>query len=138
MATPARAAPRARARPAQAAPRPRPRPEPQSRRRAARPRVAGGVLWIVVVAALLAGIVALNVAVLRLNMEVERLDAQKEKLVAENAALASEHSSLAAAGRIEAVAREKLGLVPPVQTTYVDLEGRKPADGTPTGAATGR
>ena len=53
------------------------RPQPRSRpaaRRQARPRVAGGVLWIVIVATLLAGIVALNVAVLRLNMQVEQLD----------------------------------------------------------------
>ena len=35
------------------------------RPRAARPRVAGGVLWIVLVAVLLAGIVAVNVAALR-------------------------------------------------------------------------
>ena len=94
----------------------RPRP-----RALARARVAGGVVSIVVVAALLAGIVALNVAVLRLNMEVERLDVQKERLLSENAALASELSTGAAAARIERLARRQLGLVEPAKTTYVHV-----------------
>jgi len=93
----------------------RPRPRP-----AARPRVAGGVLWIVVVAALLAGIVALNVAVLRLNMEVERLDGEKAKLDARNAAILAELSSTASVARIETAARNRLGLVEPAQTSYVN------------------
>ena len=100
------------------------RPRPVRRARAQR-RVAGGVVWIVVVAALLAGIVALNVAVLGLNVEVERLDAQAEKLEAENAALASEISRAGAAGRIEAAATAKLGLVPPVERTYVRLDRKR-------------
>jgi len=84
------------------------------------------VAWIVGVAALLAGIVALNVAVLRLNMEVERLDVQRDELVAGNEALASELSAAAAAGRTERLARAKLGLVAPTQTTYLELRsGRR-------------
>jgi cell division protein FtsL len=83
-----------------------------------------GVLWILVVAALLAGIVALNVAVLGLNMEVERLDVEKEKLKAENAVLSSELSSAAAAGRIEVLATRRLGLVDPIETTYVQLAAK--------------
>jgi cell division protein FtsL len=79
------------------------------------------VLWILVVGTLLAGIVALNVAVLGLNMEVERLDVEKERLKADNAVLSSELSSAAAAGRIESLATRRLGLVDPVQTTYVRL-----------------
>lgn len=78
-------------------------------------------------AALLAGIVALNIAVLRLNMEVERLDVQRDELVAQNDALASELSAAAAAGRIERLAAGKLGLVAPTQTTYLELEAdRRP------------
>jgi hypothetical protein len=80
------------------------------------------VAWILLVGALLAGIVALNVAVLGLNMEVERLDGQRDNLRAENAVVVSELSSAAAAGRIEALATRRLGLVPPVETTYVRLE----------------
>ncbi len=99
-------------------PAPRVAPTPRSRRQA-HPRVAGGVVWIVLVAVLLAGIVALNVAALRLNLEVQRLNEEKERLMTENAAGASELSSLAASARIEAMARRKLDLVAPAETTYV-------------------
>lgn len=128
LAAPAETRPRRAAQPRPARrPRPQARPQPRPRPRArSRPRVAGGVAWIVVVAALLAGIVALNVAVLRLNMEVERMDVQRDELVAGNEALASELSAAAAAGRIERLARGKLGLVPPTQTTYLELRsGRR-------------
>lgn len=106
-----RQAPRPRSRP-QAAPRPRPR---------TRPRVAGSVLWIAVVAGLLAGIVALNVAVLRLNVEVEELDRKRQAVVARKAELASDLSSAAAAGRVEGLAQSRLGLVAPEETTYVRI-----------------
>ncbi|MDQ3858359.1 MAG: septum formation initiator family protein [Actinomycetota bacterium] len=84
-----------------------------------RPRAAGGVLWIALVALLLVGIVALNVAVLRLNVDAQVLEARKDRLVAENAEAESELSSLAAAARIEEVARGSLGLVDSVETHYV-------------------
>jgi hypothetical protein len=73
------------------------------------------------VAALLAGIVALNVAVLRLGMEAERLDAEKQKLVASHDALESQLSRAAAAGRIEALATGKLGLERADAPTYLRL-----------------
>lgn len=79
------------------------------------------MVWIVLVAVLLAGIVAVNVAALRLNLESQDLEAQKEKLLGANAAAASELSGLAAASRIEQVAREELGLVEPAQVTYVRI-----------------
>jgi cell division protein FtsL len=109
-----------------------PQPRPQPARRPARPRtaprararplVAGGVLWIVVVAALLAGIVALNVTVLRLNVQVEQLDGQREKLASKRNALQTEISTAAAGGRIETAAVERLGLVAPESTTYLELK----------------
>jgi cell division protein FtsL len=116
--------------PAQAEPYRAPRPRPQPARRSARPRtaprtrplVAGGVLWIVVVAALLAGIVALNVAVLRLSVRVEQLDAQREDLAAKRDALQTELSTAAAGGRIEKVAVGRLGLGAPESTTYLELK----------------
>ena len=56
---------------------PRPTPATGAPRRAGAPRArgafAGGVVWIVAIAALLAGVVALNVAVLRLNVELDEL-----------------------------------------------------------------
>ena len=107
-----------------------PQPRPQPARRPARPRtaprarplVAGGLLWIVVVAALLAGIVALNVAVLRLNVQVEQLDGQRDKLASKQNALQTEISTAAAGGRIETAAVERLGLVAPDSTTYLELK----------------
>ena len=87
----------------------------------ARPRVAGSVAWIVVVATLLAGIVALNVAVLRLNMQSEELDVERAELIAKRDGLEAELSQAAAAGRIEAMAVNRYGLTEPVETTYVRL-----------------
>jgi len=109
-----------------------PQPRPQPARRPARPRtaprvrarplVAGGVLWIVVVAALLAGIVALNVAVLRLNVQVEQLDGQRDKLASQRDALQTKISTAAAGGRVETAAVERLGLGAPESTTYLELK----------------
>jgi cell division protein FtsL len=129
----ATAAARAQPRPsrrAQEQPRPRARPRPAPRRRAAaRPRLAGSVAWILVVAGLLAGIVALNVGVLRLNMEAERLEEQRNELVARGDALSAELSRSAAAGRVESIAVEKLGLARPNQTTYVRLARARASKG---------
>jgi cell division protein FtsL len=117
----ARAQPRPRRRP-QEQPQPRTTSRPTPRRRAAaRPRLAGSVVWILVVAGLLAGIVALNVGVLRLSLESERLEEQRNVLVARRDALSAELSRSAAAGRIESIALNRLGLVRPEQTTYVRL-----------------
>jgi cell division protein FtsB len=77
------------------------------------------------VTVLLAGIVALNVAVLGLNMQLERLGARKEKVQARNAEIDAELAGVAAAGRIEAAARGRLGLVAPLETTYVEVSRRR-------------
>jgi cell division protein FtsL len=94
---------------------PRPRPE-------RRPRVANGVLWILVIGLLLAGVVFMNVAVLRLNMKLDRLGRDRAQLQADTAALASDLSSAQAAARIQAQAHG-LGLVPAraSDTVYVNL-----------------
>jgi cell division protein FtsL len=103
---------------------PRATPRPSARRVARSKGVAGGVLWIVFVTALLAGVVALNVAVLRLNVELDSLAREKHELRAGNNELASRLAATEASGRIQALARKRLGLVPaePDQTTYVTLE----------------
>jgi outer membrane murein-binding lipoprotein Lpp len=103
---------------------------PQPARRPARPRsapraralVAGGVVWIIVVATLLAGIVALNVAVLRLNVQVQQLDAQRDELASKRDALQTQLSRAAAGGRVESAAVHRLGLVAPESTTYLELK----------------
>lgn len=80
-------------------------------------------MWIVVIAALLAGAVALNVAVLRSNLRLDDLGRQRAKLRAENAALASTLASANATARIQRLAHAKWGVVPadPALTEYVHL-----------------
>lgn len=82
-----------------------------------------GVFWIGIVAALLAGVVAMNVAVLRLNMKLDQLGRERADLRAQNAALSSQLSSAASAPRIQGLAAKRLGLVQatPDQTSYVTL-----------------
>ena len=102
--------------------RPRPAPRPEQRRRAQpRPRLAGSVAWILVVAVLLGGIVALNVGVLRLNMESERLEERRDELAGRGDVLQAELSRAAAAPRIEAMAVRRLGLIRPEDPVYIRL-----------------
>jgi hypothetical protein len=112
------AAPARGARPKQAA---RPR-----HRAASRPRLFGGIVWIVMLAALLGGIVALNVAVLQLNVRLQQANGGKADVRARNLALAGRLSSAGSAPQVASAAERKLGLVPaaPDQTTYVDLGAR--------------
>jgi cell division protein FtsL len=93
------------------------------RLRKRRSRLTGGVIWIVLLAVLLAGVVALNVAVLRLNMRYDKLGRTKVDLVAQNAELQSQLSSAAATQRIQQQARSQLGLVAanPDTTKYIRL-----------------
>ena len=107
---------------AQALPRPRPRRAPAARA-VARPRAFGGVLWIVVLGALLGGVVAVNVAVLQLNVRLDELGRERIQLRADNARLSSQLSSAGAAARIEAQAKQRLGLVQADanSTSYVQL-----------------
>ena len=100
-------------------PRPRPAPRVVKRQR----RLTGSVLWIGIVAALLAGVVAMNVAVLRLNMKLDSLARERANLRAQNAQLSSQLSSQASAPRIQGLAAKRLGLVQatPDQTSYLTL-----------------
>jgi cell division protein FtsB len=89
-----------------------------------RSRLTGGVLWIALIAILLAGVVALNVAVLRLNVRYDHLSRTKVDLVAQNADLESQLSSAAATQLIQQQARAQLGLVAadPGTTRYIKLD----------------
>jgi len=86
--------------------------------------LGGGVLWIVLFAVLLAGVVAVNVAVLRLNLQLDRSNTERTELKADISRLRSELSSVAATSRIERLARGELGLTAadPDHTVYVDLQ----------------
>lgn len=89
-------------------------------------RVRAPLVWMVVFAILLVGVVALNVAVLRANVSVNDLDKQIAQLQQEKANLASQYSSATAAPRVEAAAR-RAGLIPApgANTSYLDLGRRK-------------
>jgi cell division protein FtsL len=83
----------------------------------------GGVVWIVLLAVLLTGVVAVNVAVLRLNLSLDEVGRERTELKTDIARLRSEISSAAATTRIERLAEGELGLVEvePEDTTYIQL-----------------
>jgi hypothetical protein len=101
---------------------PRRRPRGVASRR--RDPLRNGVVWIVVIGTLLAGLVAVNVAVLQLNVRLDRLAHERAVLREENAALESQSSSAQVLALIQARARERLGLVPATARTYVDIRKR--------------
>ena len=84
------------------------------------------MLWIVLFACLLAGVVAVNVAVLRLNLALDGTSHERAQLKADIAAVRSGLSSAAATARIERAARDELGLVQadPEGMVYVTLEAK--------------
>ena len=101
-----------------ASPRPRkrrrraPAPKPKAQRRQRRSfRVRAPLVWMVVFAVLLVGVVAVNVAVLRANVSVNNLDTQIAQRQQEIATLKSQYARATAAPRVEAAAR-RAGLIP--------------------------
>jgi cell division protein FtsL len=89
---------------------PRPAAPVRSRRKPTERRVRAHIVWMILFALLLAGVVAVNVAVLRAHVAVSHLDQQRAELQAQNQALASQLSATSSAPRIEAAAR-RLGMV---------------------------
>ena len=107
-----------------ATPKPNPKPATTTRQKPKRRgRPHGAIAWIVVSAALLAGVVFVNLAVLRLNLQLDEATNERAKLRAENAALGSELSSALASPRIQSQARRESGLVAadPGTIGYIDL-----------------
>jgi cell division protein FtsL len=100
----------------------RPAPPVRSRRKPTQRRVRAHIVWMILFALLLAGVVAVNVAVLRAHVAVSHLDQQRAGLQAQNQALASQLSAASSAPRIEAAAR-KLGMVQATasETSYLVL-----------------
>lgn len=96
----------ARSRPAVETPPPAAAPRRRVRPRTSRLR-AGGVAWLVVVAALLGGIVTVQVAALRANIELGRLNDQAAQLRTENQNAAAEIAVLENGARIERFARKR-------------------------------
>ena len=100
----------------------RPTTPTRSRRKPVQRRVRLHIVWMVVFALLLAGIVAVNVAVLRAHVAVSQLDQKQAQLQARNQALASELSQASSAPQIERAAH-RLGLeqASAGNTSYTDL-----------------
>ena len=100
----------------------RPAASVRSRRKPTQRRVRGHIVWMILFALLLFGVVAVNVAVLRAHVAVSRLQDERAQLEARKQALASALSAADSAPRIEAAAR-RLGLVLASggSTTYLDL-----------------
>ena len=100
----------------------RPAAPARTRRKPTQRRVRAHIVWMILFALLLAGVVAVNVAVLRAHVAVTRLDEQQAKLQAQNQALASRLSAASSAPRIE-VAAQRLGMVqaPAADTSYLVL-----------------
>ncbi len=86
--------------------------------------LGGGVFWIVLLALLLAGVVAVNVAVLRLNLQLDEAGREHTELSTDIQRLRSDISSAAATTRIERLAEGELGLskVEPEDATYIQLD----------------
>jgi cell division protein FtsL len=93
-------------------------------RAASRRRLGGGVVWIVVVGALLAGVVAVNVLVLQLNVRLDRLGSERAQLKADTAGLRVRLSSASSSLRVGTRARSRLGLqqADPLLTEYIRLQ----------------
>jgi cell division protein FtsL len=92
-----------------------------------KPRLlGGGVLWIILFALLLAGVVAVNVSVLRLNLQLDGASRDRAQLQADIAQLRSQLSSSGATFQVERTARDELGLVQadPDQTVFVRLRAK--------------
>ena len=104
----------------------RPAAPVRSRRTLTRRRVRGHIVWMILFALLLFGVVAINVAVLRAHVAVSQLDQQRAQLKAQNQALASQLSAASSAPRVEKAARQ-LGMVqaPGAETSYLDLAPRR-------------
>jgi cell division protein FtsL len=100
-----------------------PRAVPRTRRRA-RPRriTLGGAAWVVLLATLLGGIVALNVAALRDSIQVNKLQARAQQLSNENRLARNRVTSLSSPVAI-GIAAAKLGMhqADPNTTHYVSL-----------------
>ncbi|HEY3578009.1 MAG TPA: hypothetical protein VGK68_08475, partial [Gaiellaceae bacterium] len=76
------------------APARRPAASVRSRRKPTQRRVRGHIVWMILFALLLFGVVAVNVAVLRAHVAVSRLDDERAKLESRNQELASSLSAV--------------------------------------------
>jgi hypothetical protein len=100
----------------------RPAASVRSRRKSTQRSVRGHVVWMILFAILLFGVVAVNVAVLRAHVAVSKLDRERSQIENHNQLLRSRLSALDSPSRIEAAAR-RLDLVQATaaNTSYGDM-----------------
>lgn len=103
-------------------PRARPAVSVRSRRKPTHRRVRAHIVWMILFALLLFGVVAVNVAVLRAHVAISQLDQERQQAEARNQALASELSARNSAPRIERWARRNGYIQASAgNTSYLDL-----------------
>ena len=98
----------------------RPRPKAQQAERRSF-KIRASLVWMVVLAGLLVGVVAVNVAVLRANVSVNDLDTKIAQLRWENSNLTAEYSKATAAAGV----RAGYVLASGDAKSYLDLGRRK-------------
>jgi hypothetical protein len=84
------------------------------------------VLWVLLIAALLGGIVALNVGALRNSISASKIEGQEAALRSQNDALRSQVAQRSGSGRINADAA-RYGMIPaqPLRNDYLRLHPLK-------------
>lgn len=89
--------------------------------------LTGGVLWVLLLATLFGGIVALNVAALQANLQGNRLSGQVAELRSQNARLEADAAAASAWGRWAPLA-ERMGMVQayPSKGDYLPLDPAVP------------
>ena len=114
------------------------RPATLARPREGRSPVAPGVLWVLLIATLLGGIVALNVGALRNSISASKIEGQEAALRSQNDALRSTVAQLSGSGRINAYA-VRYGMVSaqPQRNDYLRLHPLKHASRPATASAGG-
>ena len=104
------------------------RPATLARPRAGRSPVAPGVLWVLLIATLLGGIVALNVGALRNSISASKIEGQEAALRSQNDALRSLVAQRSGAGLINAdAARYGMISAQPLRNDYLRLHPLKHA-----------
>jgi hypothetical protein len=102
------------------------RPATLARPRAGRSPVAPGVLWVLLIAVLLGGIVALNVGALRNSISASKIEGQEAALRSQNDALRSVVAERSGLGKINAdAARYGMIFAQPLRNDYLRLHPLK-------------
>jgi len=81
-------------------------------------------VFVVCLAVLGVGRVALSFAVVQKNLQTDAVQVQQHRIAAENAELAAQVTRLGSTTRIRWIAESRLGLVPAERPVYLTVEAR--------------